>query len=104
MKSKPEVFKEADIEFVLDRLKKKAKEFKSLDEFLVTLIKKLDKNKNAMVEFEELIEGMRDLGYNLSYQEFYTLMRYFDTDGNWLLSLEELFVGLGGSRSEQPKK
>eukprot|EP00825_Cyclidium_porcatum_P048735 TRINITY_DN8265_c0_g1_i2.p2 TRINITY_DN8265_c0_g1~~TRINITY_DN8265_c0_g1_i2.p2 ORF type:complete len:177 (+),score=24.98 TRINITY_DN8265_c0_g1_i2:117-647(+) len=40
MKSKPEVFKEADIEFVLEKLKKKAREYSSIDEFLIYLIKK----------------------------------------------------------------
>lgn len=67
MKSKPEVFKEADIEFVLDKLKKKAKEYKSLEDFLVVFVKKLDKNKNAKIEFEELVDGLRDMGYNLTY-------------------------------------
>lgn len=40
MKSKPEVFKEADIEFVLEKLKKKAREYSSIDGFLIYLIKK----------------------------------------------------------------
>lgn len=98
MKSKPEVFQEADIEYVITKLKQKAAEYKSLDLFLIDLIKKLDKNKNQRIEFEELVEGLKEMGFNLSYQECYTLMRYFDTDGNWLLSMEELFVGLGGNK------
>lgn len=42
---------------------------------------------------------MRRLGFDLTYQELYTLMRYFDTNGDWKLSLKEMFVGLGGKRN-----
>lgn len=73
-----------------------ATKYPSLDEFLVDLIRKLDKNGNGVIEFEELAAGLKELGFNLSYQEIYTLMRYFDKDQNWKLDIRELFVGLGG--------
>lgn len=98
MKSKPEIFKEADITHIIERLKKLATKYKSLDEFLVDLIRKLDVNGNGVIDFQELTLGLRDLGFNLSYQEIYTLMRYFDKDENFKLDLKELYVGLGGKQ------
>ena len=34
--------------------------FKTYDEFLINLVKRLDKNKNGYVEFEELIDGLKE--------------------------------------------
>ena len=34
--------------------------FKTYDEFLISLVKKLDKNKNGFIEFEELSEGLKE--------------------------------------------
>jgi len=58
------------------------------------LLKKLDKNGNGTVEYEELVSGLKDLGFDLSYQEAYTVMRYFDTSGNWKLSMKDLYEGI----------
>lgn len=80
MKSKPESFPEADISYVIERLKKMATKFPSLDDFLIDLVRKLDVNGNGVIEFSELVSGLKNLGFNLSYQEVYTLMRYFDKD------------------------
>ena len=55
--------------------------FKTYDEFLVNLVKRLDKNKNGFIEFEELTDGLNELlllmlpfrlffirlGFNLTY-------------------------------------
>ena len=92
------MFPEADITFVIEKLKKMATNYPTLDNFLVDLLKKMDKNQNGCIEFEELIVGLQELGFTCNYQEAYTLMRYFDTDENWQLNLKELFEGLGGKR------
>ena len=34
--------------------------FKSYDEFLVSLVKRLDKNKNKFIEFDELTDGLKE--------------------------------------------
>ena len=34
--------------------------FKSFDEFLISLVKRLDKNKNGSVEFDELTDGLKE--------------------------------------------
>lgn len=51
MKSKPDVFKEADIAYIIERLKNLASKYKSLDEFLIDLIRKLDVNGNGVIDF-----------------------------------------------------
>ena len=99
MKSKPEVFKEADIEESIARLKSYAKNYKNFDLFMVDILKKIDKKGKGVIEFRELAEGLKELGFDLTYQEEYTIMRYFDIEGNWKLSVKDLFEGLGGKKN-----
>lgn len=99
MKSKPEVFREADIELVLQRLYKFAERYASYNEFLVKLLKQVDKSGKGIVDFNEVVVGFKTLGFNLTYQEIYTLMRYFDLDHQWKLNVKELFNALGGKRA-----
>lgn len=53
---------------------------------------------NSLIEFEELTHGLAELGFVLSLQEQYALFRYFDSSGDWKLSMKELWEGLGGKR------
>lgn len=57
----------------------------------------MDKNGNGYIELNELADGFKSIGFNLTYQELHTLMREFDTNGDFRLNLKELFVGLGGA-------
>lgn len=66
--------------------------------FFVKSDRKLDTNLNNQIEFEELTQGLAQLGFDLNLQEQYTLMRYFDKNGDWKLSMKELWEGLGGRR------
>ena len=38
-----------------------SKKFKTYDEFLISLVKQLDTNKNGFIEFDELTEGLKKL-------------------------------------------
>jgi len=67
MKTKLDVFPEADIEFVIAKLKQNAKNYKHYNDYLVALIKQLDKNGNGTIEFEDLVIGLKELGFNLTY-------------------------------------
>jgi len=96
MKSKPQVFREADIDHVISRLKAMASNYPSFDDFLVNVIKQLDKKKKGFITYDDLILGMHDLGIEVTNQEAYTLMRYFDVHKDWKLSMRDLFMGLGG--------
>ena len=69
------------------------------DDFLVHLVRELDANKNGVIEFEGLCTGMKRLGFDLSYQELYTLMRYFDRDNDFKLSMKDFYEGMGGAKA-----
>jgi len=44
----------------LKKLKKQSELFKTPEEYLVNLIKHIDKNDNGIIEFEELSIGMKE--------------------------------------------
>lgn len=67
MKSKPDVFKESDVQHVIDRIKKLSERYQNYDTFLVELIKSLDTNNNGVIEFDELVDRGKSLGLNFSY-------------------------------------
>lgn len=94
LKEHPETFKEANIDKVLEKVRIAARKFQSPEDFAVNLFKRLDKNNSGFVEFEELYSGFKELDINLSVQEQYTIMRRFDSNGDFKLSMEELFNGL----------
>lgn len=96
MKSKPEIFREADIESVLLRLRSFSSKFASYEDFLVNLIKRIDPEGKGLVDFNQFVIGLKQLGFLLSLQEIYTLMRYFDLTEEWRLNVRELFSALGG--------
>lgn len=56
----------------------------------------MDKTGKGIVDFNDLVVGLKQLGFNLTYQEIYTLMRFFDLDENWKFHIKEFFVALGG--------
>jgi hypothetical protein len=94
MKERPEIFKEVNIDRILDKLRSFAQRSKSNEEFAVDLFKRLDKNNSGFIEFEELYVGLRELDIPLTVQEQYTIMRRFDNNGDFKLSMEELFNGI----------
>jgi len=58
MKSKPEVFKEADVDHVLEKIKKRADNYPTYDDFLVDVTKKLDKTGKVYIDFNQLQDGI----------------------------------------------
>jgi len=94
MRERPDVFKEVNIDKVLEKLRSFAKKYNSNEQFAIQLFKKLDKNGNGYIDFEELYTGLKALDVNLTVQEMYTIMKRFDSNGDFKLSMEELFNGL----------
>jgi len=94
LREHPETFKEANIDHVLSKLRDGARKYKTNEEFAIELFKKIDSNNSGFIEFEELHTGLKALDIPLTVQEQYTLMRRFDENGDFKLSMDELFNGL----------
>jgi len=94
MKENVETFPEANIDFVLDKLFSYRKNFKNNEDFAVNLFKALDKSKKGFIEFVDLFDGLIALNIPLSIQEQYTLMRKFETNNDFKLSMDALYNGL----------
>jgi len=94
LREHPEIFKEANIDHVLNKLRDGTRKYKTNEEFAIELFKKIDSNNSGFIEFEELYTGLKALDIPLTVQEQYTLMRRFDENGDFKLSMDELFNGL----------
>ncbi|EGR34903.1 flagellar microtugule protofilament ribbon protein, putative [Ichthyophthirius multifiliis] len=103
MKSKPEVFKESDIQQVVNRLRQFSQKFKSYEDFLIQFVKNIDQDAQGQVDFNQVVRGLQKLGFNLTYQEIYTLIRHYSIGDNFKLSMKDLFVGLGGKQNIETK-
>lgn len=91
MNDRSDTFPQNNMDYVLNKIRGFAKNYSSTEEFLVNFVKLLDKNQNAYVEFEELVQGMKELGIHLTHHELATIMKTFDTNGDGRLSIEELY-------------
>jgi len=90
----PEVFKEASIYYVLNKIRTLGKGFPSIAEYSKDLMEKMDKNKDGYLCFDEFCTGLKNLGILLTYQEQHTLMRRFDKNQDNKISLQEFIETL----------
>lgn len=58
MEENAEVFREASIEALVDKIKKGSRSFPSLQEYAVHLVKVLDKNNDSFVSLNEFVTGL----------------------------------------------
>jgi hypothetical protein len=66
MEDNPAVFKEASVEFFLDKIKQGGKSFPNMQEYAIHLMKVLDKNNDGFVDLIEFSNGLQSLGINVS--------------------------------------
>ena len=59
MEDNPDMFPEQNIQNILNKIKKKARDYTSLQEYCVDLLAKLDKNNDGVIDFEEFTAGLR---------------------------------------------
>ena len=60
MSDNPDQFPEACIEFVLSKIKKGGNAYPSLQEYVVDLMRKLDRNNDGFISFAEFTAGLRE--------------------------------------------
>jgi len=97
MEENATVFPEASVEALVDKIKKGACKFNSLQEYAVHLMKVLDKNNDSFVDLNEFCAGLQSLNIFVSKQEMHTLLRRFDVNGDGKISMEEFYNTLAAN-------
>lgn len=59
MEDNPEIFPEANIARVINKIKKGASGYNSLQEYVIELMRQLDKNGDGQISFDEFTSGLR---------------------------------------------
>ncbi len=82
------------VDQALLKIKSGAAKYRSLQEYCMTLLRKLDTNKDGAITYLELVEGLRDMGIKVYKGEQAALMRRLDDDKDGVISYDELFRAL----------
>ena len=90
MISNKEIFRDADIKNVVNRIKLGSNEFNDFEEFLVHLIYVIDPKGAHFVSKDDIVNGIKCFGIYLSEQEISTLISRLNRSGN-LFSVEDLY-------------
>ena len=91
MEDNGDVFPEASFRNIVNKIKAPAKNFKSLQDYAIDLLSRLDKNGDKFLSFEEFTAGLRSLSINITNHEAHALMRRFDSNGDGRVSMEEFY-------------
>ena len=97
MEDNAKVFPEASVEALVEKIKKGACNFSSLQEYAIHLMKVLDKNNDGFVDLTEFSNGLQSMNIFVSKQEEHTLLRRFDTNGDGKISMEEFYNTLASN-------
>ena len=73
-----------------------ADRFKSLEDFCRFVINKFDADRSGSLSFNELSQGLEELGIHSTISDKMDLMRILDTDGDGEIGFMELYNGLSG--------
>ena len=90
MISNKDIFRDADIKNVVNRIRLGANDFPDFEEFLVHLIYVIDPKGNNFVSKDDIVNGIKSFGIHLSEQEISTLVSRLNRSGN-LYSMEDLY-------------
>ena len=97
MEDNPDIFPEASVSAVIEKIKEGAKEHSSLQDYAVFLMKTLDKNNDGFVSLTEFSDALHANGVNTSRHEDHALLRRFDHNGDGKISMEEFYNTLAAS-------
>ena len=78
MEDNPDVFPEASVDMIFNKIKEAAKGAASLQDYAITLMKALDKNNDGFVSLTEFSNGLHACGINTTRHEDHALLRRFD--------------------------
>ena len=73
-----------------------ADRFKSLEDFCRFVFNKFDVDRSGSLSFNELSNGLEELGINVGTSEKMDLMRSLDVDGDGEVGFMEFYNGLSG--------
>lgn len=105
MEDNQEVFPFASFDVVINKIKEGAFAYNSLQEYAVELIKRLDKDNNELISFDEFKEGLNGMSIFLTDHEINTLLRVFDHNKDGQISMEEFYNTIAEAVNEEaPKK
>ena len=85
---------ETRVDKALLKIKSGAEKFSSLEEYCYYIIKKLDTNKDGLISYLELAEGMNELGIKIFKGQLIALVRRLDEDRIGGISYNKLLKAL----------
>jgi Ca2+-binding EF-hand superfamily protein len=83
-----------NVDHLLRRIRQGAEKFKSLDAFVKYLFDKLDADGSGALSFNELSEGLTNMGIEISQKEKHALMKKLDDDADGEIGYDEFYKGL----------
>lgn len=97
MEDNCDVFPQASIDAVLEKIKSGAFSYPSLQDYVIALLKKLDKNGDEVISFDEFKDGLNAMKIFLTDHEVNTMLRVFDHNGDGKISMEEFYNTLASA-------
>jgi hypothetical protein len=91
MEDNADQFPWASIDCILEKIKSGAYTYPSLQEYVIALMKKLDKNGDEVISFDEFRDGLKEMKIFVSEHELNTLLRVFDHNNDGKISMEEFY-------------
>ena len=97
MEDNPDQFPQANLQSIVDKIKRAGRSFPNLQDYAIHLIKTLDKNGDELIDFSEFSNGLRSMGIHVTEAEVHALVRRFDHNGDGKISMEEFYNTLSGN-------
>ena len=97
MEDNAEVFPQASIDVILNKIKAGAYSYPSLQDYAIAMIKKLDTNGDEVISFDEFKVGLQGMNIFLTDHEVNTMLRVFDHNQDGKISMEEFYNTLAAA-------